>query len=91
MKANRKQKVEFNVDVHGEQLEAMFKEASGLKTQVESANAAIADIRKAAKDELGLKPAQFNKLFRVHHSGTREKFEDESNETMELYDAIFGK
>lgn len=86
-----KNKVEFDVKIHGEQLHDFIKQSSDHKAIAESAVDAIKEIRKRAQEELGVKPKDFNDMFKLYHKDQREEFENKSEEIIELYDAIFTK
>ncbi|AFL47676.1 transcriptional regulator [Acinetobacter phage ZZ1] len=84
-----KTKVEYNQAAHGDMIKSMIKECSNHKAIIEGANDAIKEIRKRAQDEFGFEPKQFNKLLSMYHKDSREAFENESEETLEAYDALF--
>ncbi len=86
-----KSNVEFNVQLHGDQLEHSVKECSDHLAIITGAQEAIREIRKAAHEELGVDGKEFNKILQIYHKDQREKFENESEEILEKYDAIFGK
>lgn len=83
------EKVVFDEATHGEKLAAMIKDASDQKTIMESYADKIKDIKNAAKEELGVDGKKWSQVFRLYHSQTRERFEAEIDEAMELYDTIF--
>lgn len=87
----KKSKVEFNVQVHGEQLHDFIKQASDHKAIAEGATDAIKEIRTRAREELGVEPKDFNDMFKLYHKDQREEFENKSEEIIEMYDAIFTK
>ncbi|WWQ13115.1 dsDNA binding protein [Morganella phage vB_Mm5] len=66
-----------------------IKEASNAKTIAEGATSTISEIRKRAKSELGIKPAYFNKLFRMYHNQSRDETETETDVIVNLYDLVF--
>lgn len=82
-------KVEFDEAVHGEELARMIKDASDQKTIMESYGDKIKDIRNEAKEKLGVDGKKWNQVFRLYHSRTRERFEAEKDEALELYDTLF--
>ncbi|QQK88189.1 double-stranded DNA binding protein [Providencia phage PSTRCR_127] len=84
-----KDKVEFDEAVHGEDLARMIKDASDQKTIMESYADKIKDIRNEAKEKLGVDGKKWNQVFRLYHSRTRERFEAEKDEALELYDSLF--
>lgn len=86
-----KEKVIFNEQLHGETLVNYIKQCSDHKVIVESASEAIAEIRKMAKDELGVDSKHFNKLLNMYHKDQRDAFEEESEEVIGIYDTIFAK
>ena len=86
-----KEKVEFNSQVHGDQLEHLVKQCSDHRAIIEAANDAIRDLRKTAEQDLGYPGKKFNKMLNMFHKDQRDSFEDESNEVVEDYDAVFSK
>lgn len=84
-----KDKIEFNASAHGKLVEEQVKRASDIKFQIESFNEQLKEIREYTKDQTGLKPADFNFLVRLYHTQTREKVEEQSEEILGVYDAIF--
>lgn len=86
-----KNAVEFDEAIHGEELAKLIKEASDTKLKISGYNLAIKDIRDRAKEELGVEGKKFNKLLALYHKGTRDEFETETEETVELYDSVFKK
>lgn len=88
-KKSKKVKVEFCPDTHGEELAKLVKSASDAKLKAEGYMGEVAELRTKAKDELGVTTKNFNQLFALYHKGTRERFEDEKTEVVELYDAVF--
>jgi uncharacterized protein (UPF0335 family) len=89
MAKDKKVKVEFNQDEHGSTLAQYIKNASDVKIKIEAYNDEIKDIKDRAKEELGVDGKMFNQVFSLYHKGTRERFEDEKTEVVELYDTIF--
>lgn len=87
----KKVKVEFNQDEHGSTLAQYIKNASDAKLKMEGYAGEIAELRQKAKAELGVDTKMFNQLFGLYHKGTRERFEDEKTEVVELYDTVFDK
>ena len=49
----------------------------------------IKDLKDKAKTELGVDGKMFNTQLGLYHKGTRERFEDEKTEAVELYDVLF--
>lgn len=86
-----KVKVEFNPSIHGDQLEHCIRQCSDHKAIIEGANEAIREIRKAAIEELGIEGKLFNQMLTIYHKDQREKFESDSDDVLETYDAIFTK
>lgn len=86
-----KEKVEFNAAIHGEQLAHCIKQCSDHRAIIEGANEAIRELRKAAHENLGVDGKTFGKMLNMYHKDQREKFENESEEVLEKYDAIFTK
>lgn len=82
---------EFDPQRDGQKLAGMIEEALVAKSNVELYNGAIKDIRNRAKEELGLKPAQFTKLLNIHFKRNRDEVENENEELMDLYDKAFFK
>lgn len=87
--AKKKVKVEFNADVHGEELARLVKDASDQMIKIEGFRAIISDNKTAAKDKLGVDGKTFTKQLALYHKGIRERFASENNDTVELYDTIF--
>lgn len=84
-----KSKVEFNPALHKEKLYNVVKEASNAKLQIESFNTVIKDQREFARDELGVSPQLFNQLLRIYHNDQRDKFEETSQDVLDVYDSVF--
>lgn len=84
-----KTKVEYNAAIHGDQLKHCIKQCSDHRAIIEGANEAIREIRKNAQDELGIDGKTFNQVLRMYHKNEREKFENENDDVLEAYDAIF--
>ena len=84
-----KSTVEYNPSVHGDQLKHCIKQCSDHKAIIEGANEAIREIRKTAQEELGVDGKTFNQVLKMYHKDEREKFENENDEVLEAYDAIF--
>lgn len=89
MAKEQKVKVEFNQEEHGNTLAQLIKSASDTKLKMEAYADEIKDIKDRAKVELGVDGKMFNQIFSLYHKGTRERFEDEKTEVVELYDTIF--
>lgn len=86
-----KEKIEFDEAVHGEKLAAMIKDASDQKTIMEGYAEKIKDIKNQAKDELGVDSKMWTRVFAIYHKQTRERFEAETDEALDLYDSLFPK
>lgn len=84
-----KDKIEFNASVHGKLVLEQVKRASDIKFQIESFNEQLKEIRDYTKQQTGMKPADFNFLVKVYHTQTRDKVEEQSEELLGVYDAIF--
>ncbi|QOI66458.1 double-stranded DNA binding protein [Erwinia phage FBB1] len=91
MAKKEKVAVEFNEAVHGEQLKRLIKDASDNLLQAESYRLKVKETRESAKEELGVDGKVFNKLVALYHKDTRDTFETESEEIVEIYDSIFPK
>lgn len=89
MAKKEKVAVEFDEAVHGDALKKLIKDASDLLLQAESFQIKVKDARDEAKSELGVDGKLFNQLLRIYHKDTREVFESEKDEVVELYDSIF--
>ena len=85
----KKVKVEFCPDTHGAELAKLIKAASDTKLKMEAYADEIKDLKDKAKTELGVDGKMFNTQLGLCHKGTRERFEDEKTEVVELYDAVF--
>lgn len=86
-----KEKVIFNQALHGDRLNYCIKQCSDHKAIVEGANEAVKELKRVAKDELGVEPKQFSELLKMYHKSNRDDFENQSEEILEMYDAIFTK
>lgn len=84
-----KDNIEFNASVHAKLVEEQVKRASDIKFQIESFNEQLKEIRDYTKHQTGMKPADFNFLVKVYHTQTRDKVEEQSEELLGVYDAIF--
>lgn len=82
-------KVEFDSAIHGDRLAALIRDASDQKTIQEAYGDKIKEIKKVAKDELGVDSKMWTNLFNMYHKSTRERFETERDEAVELYDELF--
>lgn len=89
MAKEQKVKVEFDKETHGNTLAGYIKSASDAKLKMEGYADEIKDLKDKAKTELGVDGKMFNQLFSLYHKGTRERFEDEKTEVVELYDSVF--
>ncbi|ASD52115.1 transcriptional regulator [Pseudomonas phage PspYZU05] len=87
----KREKVEFNADVHGEELARIIKDCSDNKLKAEGYMTLVSEAKSRAKEELGVSTKQFNMLLSMYHSDTRERFENEKDELVEIYDTVFGK
>lgn len=87
----KKEMVEFDEAIHGEDLAKFIKEASDHKLKISGYNELIKDIRIRAKDELGVDGKMFNRLLSLYHKDNRDVFEAETEEVVELYDTVFSK
>lgn len=85
----KKVKIEFDPTQHGSSLAQCIKNASDAKLKMEGYASEISELKQKAKDELGVDGKMFNTQFAMYHKGTRERFESEKTEAVELYDAIF--
>lgn len=88
---SKKEMVEFDEAIHGEDLAKFIKEASDHKLKISGYNELIKDIRIRAKDELGVDGKMFNRLLALYHKDNRDVFEAETEEVVELYDTVFSK
>lgn len=82
-------KVVFDESVHGNTLAQLIKEASDQKTIQEAYGDKIKEIKKRAKEELGVDGKMWGILFKLYHQQQREQFEEERDEAVELYDRVF--
>jgi len=82
-------KVVFDESVHGQTLAQLIKEASDQKTIQEAYGDKIKEIKKRAKEELGVDGKMWGILFKLYHQQQREQFEEERDEAVELYDRVF--
>lgn len=88
MARTKKERVEFNPETSGEDLKKMLEEAVQIKSKIQLYADSIKDIRNRAKDELGLKPKQFNALLRLMFNQSKDEFEAETEELIDLYEQI---
>lgn len=88
MARTKKEKVEFNVAEHGEQLKTMIEESVTIKTKIQLYQDSIKDIRDRAKEELGLSPKQFNALLKLSFNQNKEDVQAEFDELLNLYEQI---
>lgn len=87
--AEQQDKVVFNESTHGNTLAQLIKEASDQKTIQEAYGDKIKEIKKRAKEELGVDGKMWGILFKLYHQQQREQFEEERDEAVELYDRVF--
>lgn len=87
--AEQQDKVVFNESTHGQTLAQLIKEASDQKTIQEAYGDKIKEIKKRAKEELGVDGKMWGILFKLYHQQQREQFEEERDEAVELYDRVF--
>lgn len=86
-----KEKVEFNPQLHGDQLEHCIKTCSDHMAIIEGAREAINELKKHSRDELGVDGKDFNRMLTIYHKDQREKFENENSDLLGMYDAVFKK
>lgn len=89
MTEQKADKVVFDEAVHGNTLAQLIKEASDQKTIQEAYGDKIKEIKKRAKEELGVDGKMWGILFKLYHQQQREQFEEERDEAVELYDRVF--
>lgn len=87
--AEQQDKVVFDENTHGNTLAQLIKEASDQKTIQEAYGDKIKEIKKRAKEELGVDGKMWGILFKLYHQQQREQFEEERDEAVELYDRVF--
>ena len=88
MAKNKKEKVEFNVQTHGEDLKKSLGEAVTIMTKISLYRDSIKDIRDRCKEEMGLEPKKFNALLRLLYNQSKDEFEADTEELIELYDQV---
>ncbi|MGL6228685.1 MAG: double-stranded DNA-binding protein [Culicoidibacterales bacterium] len=81
---------EFNIGSDKSKLAGLLNEVSNEMTMIEAHRDVIKDLKDKAK-ELGIEPKVFTKLASMHHKRSREDFESETAELVDLYDATFKK
>lgn len=91
MAKEKKVAVEFDEAIHGEDLRKKIKEASDHLLKISGYRTLIADLKNAAKDDLGVDTKTFNRLLALYHKDTRDQFEEENDKVVELYDSVFIK
>lgn len=82
-------KVEYNPALHADSLKHSIKECSDHLAIIEGARTAMKEIKKHCKEELGVEPKLFQAMLNLYHQDARDKFEDEKEDILEIYDAIF--
>ena len=87
----KKEPVVYDKAIHGERLEYCIKQCSDHKAIIEAANDAIREIKKVAKDELGVDSKKFMPMLAIYHNDKRDDFEDTKEEILEMYDELFNK
>lgn len=90
-KFGKKPKLEFNPETDGEALESYMEEALISKEKITAEQEHLGDIKTAAKEALGIKPAVFNKLLTMRFKRNRDEVETENDELIDLYDKVFPK
>lgn len=88
MARTKKEKVEFNASLHGEELKQMLEEAVEVKSKMQLYAESIKDIRTRAKEELGLEPKKFNALLKLMFNQSKDEFAAEADELIDLYDQV---
>ena len=73
-----------------QKLKTMIIEASNSKLRIEAERDNIKAIKERAKDELEIKPKQFNRLLSTYHSQNFNQVITETEEFKEAYERVFG-
>lgn len=81
-------KPEFNVSIDSKTILGFLDEGSLVMTMIEAERDKLKDIKKTAKDKLGLTGKQFGRLLQIHHKRNRDEVEAETDEIIDLYDSI---
>ncbi|ALY07093.1 double-stranded DNA binding protein [Vibrio phage vB_VmeM-32] len=81
-------KPQFNVSIDSKTILGFLEEGSLVLTMIEAERDKLKDIKKTAKEKLGLSPKQFGKLLQIHHKRNRDEVEAETDELIEIYDSI---
>ena len=65
------------------------KEALEVRAKMDILREQMKDIKKAAKESLGIKPKQFNQVCNIRHACNRQVVEEQNEEILEIYDNAF--
>ncbi|QFR56190.1 late transcription dsDNA binding protein [Serratia phage Muldoon] len=89
MAKEKKVKVEFDADIHGETVAKAIKEFSDQLIIIDGYKDNLKAIRDKCIEETGIDGKHFNRLMKLRHDSIRDRFEAENTEVVELYDKIF--
>lgn len=73
-----------------QKLKTMIIEASNSKVRIEAERDLIKDIKERAKEELEVKPKQFNRMLNAYHSQNFSQVITETEEFKDAYEKVFG-
>lgn len=91
MAKKEKEAVVFDEAIHGAELKKLIVDAADNKLKISGFQTLISDTRTKAKDDLGVDGKMFNRLLNLYFKSTRDEFEAETEEAIELYDSVFPK
>lgn len=86
---SKKNKPVFDAENDALALAPFIEEAVIVKEKIALYQGSLNDIKTRAKDELGIKPAQFNKILGLHFKRNRDEIEEQNEEIIKIYDNAF--
>lgn len=89
MKQEKEPKVVFDINEHGAILSEMISDICDNMTSIQGFQELIKGKKADAKAATGIDSKQLTKLIKIKFDETRERFEEENNEVLEIYDIIF--
>lgn len=91
MKQEKEPKVVFDINQHGAMLNEIIDDICDNLLQISVRQDMVKGKKADAKKATGIDSKQLTKLIKMRFDQTRERFENENNEVLEIYDAIFKK
>lgn len=88
-KQTKTNKPSFDAARDAAALAPFIEEAVVAKDKIALFQGSLKDIKTRAKDELGIKPAQFNKVLALRFKRNRDEVEEANEEIIEIYDNAF--